>query len=535
MAELTRKDAAVAETALLRFFITKEQYDAATGDFNSSGGKLSFGEILVKKGVITSSQLPILEQLASESLKKPEFSSRGDKLFGNLVLEYRLASDADVASAAEEQKRLEQSGKKLRLGQILIMRGSITAAQVKNLIELQKKKTIICPSCKSQVNVSGMTPGEAAKCPSCGTVLVPAPLLAAIGDGTPGIFTPEPVTPSLKSQNRMGRISNPVLGQNLPELKAGDEFGNFQIIEKIARGGMGVIYKAKQMGLDRVIALKTLAAGKTATAKQLAFFYHEAQAVAKLKHPNIVLVFDVGQVSGEHFISMEFILGESLSRLIAAGTLDPLRAARIARDAAAALSYANLNGVLHRDVKPGNIMIEKNTARVLITDFGIATFRSSELDGKDKSASAVGTPPYMAPEQADPTGALGAVDAQSDLYSLGVVLYEMLAGVPPWRGASSIELVNKMLHESPKKPSEIRPEIPEQLENICLKAIAREKKNRYAAWEEFTYDLDDFINRKPESPVAEPEKKPLNIGKIGIIAAAVAAAAAALIIIFFVL
>jgi tRNA A-37 threonylcarbamoyl transferase component Bud32 len=499
MAALSKEDNALAAAAIAKFFITQDQMEEAVEYMAGSGTAATLGEVLVEKRFVTPHQIPLLEKLAAATDRHKEYHSRADMLFGNLVVECNLATGEDLDAALGEQVKFTEEGEKLRLGQILVQSGMLTLSQVKSLLSVQKKRILSCASCGAQYNISGYRPGLVAKCTSCGAALkTPGEVknLEVKGDISSGAG--EKPAADAPSADKAGdkfmlgaeRAVRPV---GRKERKAADRFGGFEILEQISRGGMGVIYKARQVGLNRIVALKMLLAGRTARSKQLKQFYREAEAIAQLNHPNILLVYDVGQHKGEHYISMEFIHGDDLSHLIDSGAIETRRALSITRDVASALAYAHLHGILHRDVKPANIMVERNTARVLLMDFGIATIRKDSAGGSERSAYAVGTPPYMAPEQADPHGHLGEVDTQSDLYSLGAVLYEMLTGKRPLSGKTSIELVYKIIHENPKRPTEISPDIPPDAEAICLKAMAKNKKDRYATWEEFIYDIDCFL------------------------------------------
>jgi tetratricopeptide (TPR) repeat protein len=267
----------------------------------------------------------------------------------------------------------------------------------------------------------------------------------------------------------------------------------YEILGELGRGGMGVVYKARQLALDRVVALKMLGHGPQASPRALARFEAEARLVARLQHPNIVQVFEVGACDGRPFFSMEFVAGDSLARRLAGSPQPPRDAARTAALLARAVHYAHEHGVIHRDLKPANVLIAADgTPR--ITDFGLA----KDLDdpaGRTQPGDLVGTPSYMAPEQAGGRG--GEVGPSADVYALGAILYEMLTGRPPFKGQTSAETLYQVLHADLVPPSRLRPQTPRDLETICLKCLHRDGPRRYGSAAALADDLDRFLDGQP--------------------------------------
>lgn len=263
--------------------------------------------------------------------------------------------------------------------------------------------------------------------------------------------------------------------------------GRYELSNLVARGGMAEVYRAHDRLLDRPVALKILFPELSVDRSFVERFRREAQAAANLSHPNIVPVFDWGEDMGTYYIVMEYVDGRALSSILrTAGPLHPDRAAEIAADVAAALAYAHRHGVIHRDVKPGNVLItEEGTVKV--TDFGIARAVNTE-ESLTQTGAVMGTAAYFSPEQAEGQG----VDARSDIYSLGVVLFEMVTGRPPFLGDTPVAVASKHVREHPPMPRQINSAIPPALEAVIMKCMAKDPAHRYASGEELRADLLRF-------------------------------------------
>jgi tetratricopeptide (TPR) repeat protein/tRNA A-37 threonylcarbamoyl transferase component Bud32 len=279
-----------------------------------------------------------------------------------------------------------------------------------------------------------------------------------------------------------------------PKAKSpGTRFGDYELLEPIAKGGMGIVYKARQRKLNRIVAIKMILAGQFADQGDIDRFYVEAEAAAALSHPNIVAIHEVGEVNGQHFFSMDYIDGESLAALVQDSPLPPRRAAEFVRTIAETMQFAHDSGIVHRDLKPSNVLLDKKQ-RPLITDFGLAKQVSSQSQ-LTIAGSVVGTPSYMPPEQA--AGKLEDVGPWSDLYSLGAILYELLTGRPPFRAASPFETIRQVLETEPLSPRLLNPQVPRDLETICLKCLQKARSNRYASAQELADELDRFLRGEP--------------------------------------
>ena len=268
-------------------------------------------------------------------------------------------------------------------------------------------------------------------------------------------------------------------------------FGDYELLEEIARGGMGVVYRARQRSLGREVALKMILAGELATTASLQRFRTEAAAAARLDHPNIVTVYEIGEHETQHYFSMRLVFGRrDVAAWARAAHAPPQRCAAMIAKVARAVAFAHERGVLHRDLKPSNILVdEKDEPQV--TDFGLAKFLTERDSVLTHSALLLGSPSYMAPEQAD--GRHGDVTTATDVYGLGAVIYELLAGRPPFVAASPLATMRLAVEESPAP----LPGTPRDLATICLKCLAKEPARRYPSALALAEDLDRFARGEP--------------------------------------
>jgi WD40 repeat protein/serine/threonine protein kinase len=291
-------------------------------------------------------------------------------------------------------------------------------------------------------------------------------------------------------------------------------FGNYELHEEIGRGGMGVVYKARQLGLDRIVALKMILAGDHASAPDLARFRQEAAAVACLQHPHIVQIHEAGEEGGRPYFAMEYVDGPSLEKQLAGKPLPSREAAQLVATLAEAMHHAHQAGIVHRDLKPANVLlsriedrgskIEDRTPAALdprssilcpkITDFGLAKQLQSGT-GPTQTGAVVGTPGYMAPEQA--AGQARTVGPAADVYALGAILYECLTGRPPFQGATVLDTLDQVRSQEPVSPRRLQPKVPRDLETICLTCLRKEPQRRYASAEALAADLRHLLAGEP--------------------------------------
>ena len=273
------------------------------------------------------------------------------------------------------------------------------------------------------------------------------------------------------------------------------EFGDYELVEEIGRGGMGVVYRARQKSLGRIVAIKMLLRGQFASESEQARFQAEAEAAARLHHPNIVPVYEVGSHQGSAFFSMKYIAGETLAKKLIAGPMSARRIASILATVSRAIDFAHRKGVLHRDLKPSNIMIDQED-EPHVTDFGLAK-NVTDAASLTKTGAVLGTPAYMAPEQA--AGNRGEVGITSDVYSLSCILYHMLTGRPPFQALSPVDIVLQVLEQEPLLPRKVFPNANRDLEMIALRGMQKPQDLRYASAGELAKDLEAFLSDEPLS------------------------------------
>jgi len=271
------------------------------------------------------------------------------------------------------------------------------------------------------------------------------------------------------------------------------EFGDYQIIEEIGRGGEGVVYRARQKSLNRTVALKVIGLGKWSSTPHLKRFRHEAEAAASLEHPQIVPIYEIGERDGSCYFSMKFVEGGRLDEVAQTEPMSARRAAELLVKIARTVQFAHEHGILHRDIKPGNILLDKN-GEPHLTDFGLARLIEQESTITN-SFDVLGTPSYMAPEQA--AGHTKELTAAADVYSLGAVFYQMLTGEPPFAGGTTYETIRLVLETEPRNPRTRSPKLDIDVATICLKCLEKNPANRYPTAKALAEDLERWLRHEP--------------------------------------
>ncbi|MFC7300936.1 serine/threonine-protein kinase [Cognatiluteimonas weifangensis] len=333
-----------------------------------------------------------------------------------------------------------------------------------------------------------------------------APAQPGAGSHDPWWLDPALARMAFGSANRPGRSWQPPLDPDAPFADLRDrrvridpadplqrEFGDYELLEIVGEGGMGVVYRARQRNLDREVAIKLLSAGAAASEEIIASLRHEAQSAAQLQHPNIVVVHELGEYGGLIFYAMQLVRGRSLSRLLEErGALPPQQAATLLQRVAEGVDYAHRLGVLHLDLKPGNILVGDD-GEPRIADFGLARRLERALAVANERIA--GTPSYMAPEQAQVHGP--ALTVATDVYGLGAVLYETLTGVPPFHADDPKATLQQVLDAPLLPPRQRNPAIPRDLEAIVLRCLARDPAQRYRSARALAEDLGNFLAGRP--------------------------------------
>ncbi len=377
-----------------------------------------------------------------------------------ILLDKGWITQQQLAAAQEEIRAEERQGRKMRLGQALLKSGAITPEQLRQALEMQGKTPMRCPSCGKLYNVKGYTAGTRAPCRACGVALVPPGTALAEDAGDEGPLRRVPV----------GEEISPAMADLIP---------GYRIERRLGSGGMGDVYLARQLSLDRPVAVKLLPPEMGRDQEFVQRFLSEARLAAKVNHVNLVTALDAGESGGRHYFVMEYVDGEPLSKLLRReGPLQERRALDIARQIARGLRHAHAAGLIHRDVKPPNIMIMPDgTAK--LCDFGLA--RETGPGTAIQAGRSFSSPIYASPEQCRGEPDL---DCRTDMYSLGVTLFEMLIGRPPFQAESMGDLVAKHVNEAPPSPRTLNSQISAATDQIVLTLLSKPRKARYADYDE---------------------------------------------------
>jgi DNA-binding response OmpR family regulator/DNA-directed RNA polymerase subunit RPC12/RpoP len=454
------------------------------------------GDLLFERFYLSSGDLDRLLEIQVQAFGGPD---NAGEMLGRLIADRRLATEFQVRGALRLQGRMIEAGLSPapRLGEILVHRGVLTREPLAAALELQNFMHYRCPQCGARIGIHPEPQRSPVICPQC-RAEVPQ-LFAKMASALHHVLDEATEAQAVEIPGDvLSAAENP---------KA--QFGKYVLAGQIGRGGAGIVYRAWQRDCNRIVALKQLPPGEEGPrdgkhtpyghAEAVKRFFTEARAIAELDHPNIVPLYDYGVAEQTFYYTMPLIEGGSLDALLR-GPADPdeIRPARhfpvkfclsVVRAIARALDYAHQRGVVHRDIKPGNILIDRDNKPWLI-DFGLAKVLRLG-DPAYLKGVILGTPYYMPPEQA--IGDMEQVDARSDIYSLGAVLYELLSGVYPYAGLRSEVVFAELMTRPPDPLEQVDPALPEELRRIVRTAMAREKKNRYERAAGLADEIDDYL------------------------------------------
>ncbi len=413
----------------------------------AESGKNTLAELLVDKGILRDDELGrLLAGYVEEESKAEDKQAYENSLFGLKVVEKGLAWNTDVWKALREHEKERNLGKVKSIDWFLIKEGRITPEKIIEILDETRRMALVCPSCGRRQILRRDTAEAKVDCKDCRNVMQEAK---------------EPA--DFKGQD--AKEYDPLIGK---------EVGGCRIESVIGAGGMGTVYKARLVSLNKVVAVKVLTSGEMSESAQKRFV-REARTAAKLEHLNVVQTYNTGSEGDLHFIIMQFVDGQTVSQKVKnQGPLPVEEAIKIALDAAKGIQAAHNLGMIHRDIKPDNLMIDHKTGSVKVADFGLAKDLTVE-SGITIGQQALGTPTYMSPEQARDAA---SVDLRSDIYSFGATIYAMLAGAPPFRGSSAWAIVSQHMNEPVPDIRQKNPKVPESVWNLILKCMAKKPDDR---------------------------------------------------------
>jgi serine/threonine protein kinase/formylglycine-generating enzyme required for sulfatase activity len=501
----TEDELMFAKIVLLQQYCSKEHLAEAFEVQKTDEPRRPVEDILFEKGYLTDDQIQEIRKVQEKYLEKTDGGSikpQKGAQFGKLAASESNVSKADVADAMAEQERRKQDGSSHRLGEIMHEKGLLDTGKVEEILAKQNKKLLKCPACDSQFNVAAYDPNKEYACAKCGGILkIPESISNVHAEETIAVAATidVPHRSPIKTPSPNAPPPAPDAGMEPGQDKfIGREIGGCLILEKIGEGGMGAVYKGKHLALDKVIAVKIMLLSMTSEEQKKRFF-REARSAAKLDHPNIVQVLNVGEEGGYYYIVMQFITGTSVGNILkTAGAIELERATKIIRDTALALKEAHDRHIIHRDIKPDNISVTTDGVTKVL-DFGLA--RDVESVGEvTRTGQILGTPFFMAPEQF--SGA--KIDNRADIYALGITYYYMITGQKPFVGNTPFEVMMAHINQPLKPAKEIVQHLPDEIDQVIAKMTAKSPEERYEDMSQVIGDLNAVLARYSSATMVTP-------------------------------
>ena len=417
--------------------------------------------------------------------------TKNDRELGGILVELGFCAPDQVTEALDAQKKLEDEGALVTLDRVLRDASVLTPVQLELALEKQGRKIVYCAGCTTKYNVFTQQGGDKVSCRKCGSSIpVPVRLLDRPLPDEAAEATPAAIPEA-------ERAADPLVGKML---------GGYRVEELVSRGGMGVVYKAHQVSLDRKVDLKVLPSHLTADETYVKRFLHEAKAAGRLQHANIIQVYDIGESSGTYFFSMEHVDGESLAQLLQKrNPLGGETTVRIALQICKALTQAHKAGIVHRDIRPTTIMItEEGVAKLAELGFTKALDEAAVVGA---GGGGLESPFYLAPEQITDSKNVGPA---ADLYSLGATMYRMATGTRPFERENLLGVFQAVLHEALPAPKEVLPEIPEDLSDLIAHALQKDPAARFASAQQMLGALRGLELRTDSGRIPREERVPLS-------------------------
>jgi serine/threonine protein kinase/tetratricopeptide (TPR) repeat protein len=435
---------------------------------------------------------PSSKPLEEEDVLEEE---NADRQFARICLRLGLASAHQIDEAFQQQnKSLAETGDYLKLGQILIRNGVLTVQDFLKIVSEQKKNVLECEQCHAIYQLNRFKPGSQIPCKNCGADLhIPilfkqsqgtAQAILGVGTVTSSVATATQANSGEQTLSPLGFKGEGLLGKRIDK---------YEILSELGRGGMGVVFKARDTALNRVVAMKVLRDGEEASQEQIRRFQKEAESMGKIRHRLIVPIYDYGMKDNLHYFTMEFVSGRTLDEYIDRRAFTQAKCVRILKDLAEAIHAAHSVGIIHRDLKPSNIIVDEEGSPHIM-DFGLAKDIDNTKSRLTRTGAMIGTPYYMSPEQAKGEKRLTTA---VDIYALGVILYEMLTGRVPFSGQNQAEVYHKIIHKSFRPIRELNPKISPELEIICSRLMMKAPVDRYQTAQDISEDLQRFMEHRP--------------------------------------